>query len=166
MSTSPQGAHNERMQRIIADLKEEIFVELDRRIKETEDHLSQQVSEEVITGVSDQISDISDKVSTEVGEQVTETVEGYIGEEVTRQIRARERLAASMSKNFYSFQQNLQLYYKIPYAVMVISGFLLFWYGGWAIIREIPVLNNGVVALLVGALLLFITGSIYKKLID
>lgn len=139
----------EKLRTIVDDLKEEIFVELDKRIKETEESLSGQISEKL------------EQTGGQLKEHVDERVEG----EVKRQMRAWKKLNRRIKEDLYNFQENLQLHHKIPYATMVIMGFLLFWYGAWAIIRSIPILNNGFIAFAGGVLLLFITGAIYKKLI-
>lgn len=139
-----QEKKKKRLYEILDNLKDEIFVELDQRIKETEETLSAQISE-----------------------QVGEQVEGHVEGEVRRQIRHRAlgKVNKKLRGDFQNFQENLQLYHKIPYAVMVVTGFMFFWYGAWKLIPMIPILNQGPVALVAGMLLLFITGTIYKKLI-
>lgn len=142
--TTQEIENRRRIKKIINNLKEEIFIELDRRIVQMEGSLSGQIGEQ-IEG------------------QVQDKVEG----EVERQIkRARKtNLNFKIKKDFRGFQENLQLYHKIPYGILVVSGVMLFWYGAWGVMREMPVLSNGPIALGLGALLLFITGAIYKKLV-
>lgn len=147
--TEDAKKRQEKLRGIVGGLKEEIFVELDKRIKETEESLSTQITEQF------------EQAGGQLEEQVGEKVEG----EVKRQIRAWKNLNKRVKEDLYNFQENLQAYHKIPYAIMVVMGFLLFWYGAWSVIRVLPILNNGFVALVAGGFLLFVTGSIYKKLI-
>lgn len=146
----------QKLRKITDDLKEEIFVELDRRIRETEESLSGKINKRV------------ERVGERVGEQIEERVGEHVEGEVKRQIKSVQsfkKVNKRFQEDLYNFQENLQIYHKIPYAIMVVFGFLLFWYGAWSIIRVVPILSNGFFALAAGAFLLFVTGSIYKKLI-
>jgi len=141
--TQKQKEERQRiLQEILADLKEDIFVELDRRMRETEESLGEQVSEQI-------------------GEQIGEQVEG----EVKKQVRKWSNRNKKIKNDFREFQENLALRHKILYATMVIVGIMLFWYGALTIIKVVPILNNGIVALSGGIILLAITGVVYKKLV-
>lgn len=122
----------------MGELKKEIFVELDRRIGEVEESLG-------------------DQMSDQVGEQI----EGEVKRQFWRWRKANKKLRSE----FRDFQENLALRHKIPYAVMVVVGVMLFWYGALTIIRITPIINNGIVAFVAGVTLLAITGVVYKKLV-
>jgi hypothetical protein len=96
--------------------------------------------------------------------QVAEKVEGEVEEQVARQIREVKRMDRKVIEAIYSFQQRLQTKHQFVYALLVFTGFLLFWYGGWRIISSIPLFSNGLIAMALGLFLLAVPGAIYKKL--
>lgn len=125
----------EKRQRLLEDLKEEIFVELDRRVKDAEETLSDQITE----------------VEAKVEEYDTRT----------RKLKAYQKIHGG----FQGFQLKFS-YYKVPYAMTVVTGFMLFWYGMWTLLPTISIMNdNAFVPMTIGLFLLFISGATYKKLV-
>ncbi|MFH1978980.1 MAG: hypothetical protein ABII97_01155 [Patescibacteria group bacterium] len=125
------------------------YKEFEKRIKET---VAQQVEEKVAEEVEDWVA-----------QEVEEAVSQEVPAEVSRQM---ERLNRKIALEFNKFQSHLKSRYNFVYASLVISGGMLFWFGAWRILNEIEIFKNGIIPLLVGALFLFITGTLYHKFVE
>jgi quinol-cytochrome oxidoreductase complex cytochrome b subunit len=77
----------------------------------------------------------------------------------------KERLQRLQAKEKY-FMDKLKLRHKITFAFLVFFGINLLWYGMWGIVEEIPFLNNPIVSLIIGAIILVATGYFYENLIS
>lgn len=129
-----------KKEEILEALKEEIFVELDKRIKNTEKSLTEEIHH--------------------VEEVLEEKVEEEFGEHIEKSKAWRKKVREDLQ----SFQTKLS-YYPLIYAAMVVAGFMLFWYGTSTLIPTIPYLSDGPIALLAGLTLLLITGAAHRKLV-
>jgi len=109
--------------------------------------------------------EIVEEVEDLVAREVEEVVAQEVPQEVSRQIKDQlEGLDDKVKKGFYKFQTKIK-YNKVIYAILVISGVMLFWFGAWRIMSQVKIFENGLAALLLGALFLFITGTLYHKLV-
>lgn len=77
----------------------------------------------------------------------------------------KERLQRLQAKEKY-YMDKLKLRHKITFAFLVFFGINLLWYGMWGIVEEIPFLNNPIVSLIIGAIILVATGYFYENLIS
>lgn len=140
----------EKIEKLLEDLKEEIFVELDKRVRITQKEFAGQLSE----------------VETKVEETVQETVQQTVEQTVVQQLRPwRKQVYKKFQGELHEFQNKFS-YYKFPYAATVVVGFMLFWYGMWNLLPQVPYINeNGFLAIALGLGLLFVSGAAYKKLV-
>lgn len=88
-----------------------------------------------------------------------------IAEEVVIRIKRSKDLPSTIKQDILGIQKSLKLHHKIIYLALIFLGVVLVWYGAWTIVAQIPVLNNPVVAIVIGVILLIFTGTIYKELI-
>ena len=65
-----------------------------------------------------------------------------------------------------SYMNKFKLRHKIIFPFLVFFGINLFWYGMWMIVSDIPLLNNPIVALIAGGVILIATGYFYEDLIS
>ncbi|MCD6486580.1 MAG: hypothetical protein J7K35_04565 [Syntrophobacterales bacterium] len=89
-----------------------------------------------------------------------------IGEEVSKRLKAKSHLSEKMTNGVNRFDQDLKLHHKIIYGTLVFLGVVLIWYGLWDIVGMIPILKNPYVAVMAGTILLVMTGTFYKKLLN
>lgn len=122
--------------------------------RETKEYIKEKVSQKVEEKIGETIE--------QTQQQMSEQIKGELGKEVSRQVS--RRIEKIMGDGFLKMQQGIQKY-RLIYGVFVVMGFLLFWYGAWQIIPLIPILREGVVALLIGFLLLIVSGALYYKLV-
>ena len=73
-------------------------------------------------------------------------------------------LTQKIAREITGLQEDLKLHHKILYGVLVFSGLVLIWYGGWRLVEIIPGLRNPFIALGVGVVLLVLTRTLYKNL--
>ena len=78
---------------------------------------------------------------------------------------AKENFLAMLAKE-KKYMNRFKLRHKIIFAFLVFFGINLVWYGMWMIISDIPVLNNPVIALILGVIILIATGFFYENLIS
>ena len=139
----------EKIQKLLDELKQEIFVELDRRVRTAQKEFAGQMG----------------KMETKVGEKVEETVQETVQQTVVQELKPwRKQVYKKFQEELRDFQNKFS-YYKFPYAATVIVGFMLFWYGMWNLLARIPFFGNAVVPLGLGLALLLISGAAYKKLV-
>ena len=62
--------------------------------------------------------------------------------------------------------KRMKLRHKIIFAFVVFFGINLVWYGMWGIVGDIPFLNKPIVSLIIGAIILIVTGFFYENLIS
>jgi hypothetical protein len=161
----------------LAQLRADIYREIDLRVREVEAQLDT-LSEELTTYATTTPnvileasqagaleSELVSKVSNEIGDQVVEEVVGKLEEHFSEQIAQESK--ASRKKIRTEFDQLRSRIQKtnIIWSTMVIIGGWLTWYGAWGIIGKVPVLQQPVVALLCGIMLLTMTGAVYRKLV-
>jgi pilus assembly protein TadC len=79
--------------------------------------------------------------------------------------RLKDALHMLQAKEKY-YMNRLKLRHKITFAFLVFFGINLLWYGMWGIVEDIPFLNNPIVSLIIGALILIATGYFYENLIS
>jgi hypothetical protein len=139
----------DRVEKLLESFKKELFAEFDEKIEAAQKELAGKVSDEMVKQTS---SDIE----TYIEEQVEE--------EVAYQMEVQERLHEKVQRNFKKFQERLQQYHVV-YAFLVAAGFMLFWYGVWQVLGRVEIFKDGILALGIGLVLLFITGAMYKKLV-
>lgn len=144
-----KDASRERIEKLLNSFKEELFVELDEKVEAAQKKITEQVSGEVLKQTS---SDIE----TYIEEQVEE--------EIAYQMEVQERIHERVQRKFKRFQERLQQYHMV-YAFLVATGFMLFWYGVWQVLARVELFKDGLLAVGIGLLLLFVTGAIYKKLV-
>jgi uncharacterized membrane protein len=77
----------------------------------------------------------------------------------------KETLQRLQAKEKY-YMDKLRLRHKITFAFLVFFGINLLWYGMWGIVEDIPFLNNPIVSLAIGAIILVATGYFYENLIS
>lgn len=129
-----------RKDELLEELKEEIFQELDRRISATEKTLSNEIT------------------------HVEEVIEEKYGDELTSHVERSKKWRSKVHEDLEQIQRKIS-YYRLPYAALVVAGFMLFWYGAFNLIPKIPYLSDGVTALIAGLVLLIITGAAHRKLV-
>ncbi len=139
----------DRIEKLLESFKEELFAELEEKIDVAQKELADQVSGEVVK-----------KASSDIETYIEEQVE----EEVTYQMEVQERVHEKVQRKFKKFQEKLQQYHMV-YAFLVATGFMLFWYGVWQVLAQVELFRDGLIAIGIGLVLLFITGAVYKKLV-
>lgn len=139
----------DRVEKLLNSFKEELFAELDEKIEAAQKDLADQVSGEVVK-----------KASSDIETYIEEQVE----DEVFYQMEVQERAHEKVQRKFKKFQEKLQQYHMV-YAFLVATGFMLFWYGVWQVLARVEFFKDGILAISIGLLLLFITGAVYKKLV-
>jgi len=137
----PDDIQKKKKEELLEELKEEIFLELDRRIKSTERSLAKEIT------------------------HVEEVLEEKYVEELTDHLQNTKKWRSRVKEDLQSIQSRLT-YYRLPYAALVVSGFMLFWYGAFNLIPKIPYLSNGATAMIAGLILLLITGAAHRKLVN
>jgi len=88
-----------------------------------------------------------------------------IGKELVEQLNGKGNLRHTAWRSMRLLQKDIKLYHKIIYLVLIFLGLVFTWYGTWTLIARIPIVQNPVVALVVGILMLSFTGTLYQELI-
>ncbi len=73
------------------------------------------------------------------------------------------RTLIAKEKNYIN---KFKLHHKATFAFLVFFGINLLWYGMWAVVSDIPFLNNPIVALITGGIILIVTGYFYDNLVS
>ena len=131
-----------RIEALLDSLKSELSAEIDTKLEKAQDQMLEQTSG-----------------------QIEEYIEAQVEDEVAFQIEVQEQFHHKIQNKFKYFQTRLQEYHII-YAFLVGTGFMLFWFGVWQLLAQLTFFKDGVLPLIIGLLLLFITGAVYKKLVD
>lgn len=65
-------------------------------------------------------------------------------------------------EGIFKMRRGLETHFKILYIAMVFTGVALVWYGIWKGVQSVPILNHPAVAIVVGLILLVLTGRVNK----
>src|SRR5581483_9203054 len=84
-----------------------------------------------------------------------------------------DRLYSEIQEMLQSFQtseksyiKKLKLRHKVIFAFIVFFGINLLWYGMWGLVEEIPFLNIPVISLIIGSIILIVTGFFYENMVS
>lgn len=138
---------SELIDKISEKIKGEMMEEIDKRLKETEETLT---------------DDMSGYVKDHLETQVEEAVEKHID---TEEIKTK-KMHKKIKEDLENFQQHLELSHRVWYTFLAISGVMLFWFGAWKVLFAVPVFENGLIPLAVGLIILFITGRVTRSFVS
>ncbi|MGH7195424.1 MAG: hypothetical protein ACREGA_01450 [Candidatus Saccharimonadales bacterium] len=62
--------------------------------------------------------------------------------------------------DIFRVRKNLKLHHKALFIALVFVGLNFCWFGVWTTIEQIPILNNPLVAIVVGVILLMLAGKV------
>ena len=79
---------------------------------------------------------------------------------ISRGVSELRQLRNKSQQNIFQVRETLRTRYKILYIALVFVGLSLCWYGVWQGVQSIPILNNPIVACIVGLILLSLTGRV------
>lgn len=139
-------------------------------------HIKEEVSqgiEQIEDAVCDQVEDFKEEMTQVIENSFSGQVENMIDQVIDDRVNHRLRkelplhmktMQSHMVKGFYEFQEKLK-YYKMLYGFLVVSGFMLFWFGAFRILAHVPSFDSGVLPTVIGTLLMSLTGTLYYKLV-
>lgn len=115
--------------------------------------------EKAVSGEVESIAkkEIDKKINHHIEKKIDQHIDRALGEEIKKAQR-------SMMQDFYDFQEKLR-YHRVIYGFLVVTGFLLFWFGTWRIMSHIPAFDNGLIPTFLGIFLMSLTGTLYWKLV-
>jgi hypothetical protein len=83
--------------------------------------------------------------------------------EIFQETQKNIQILAKKERNYVN---QFKMHHKITFAFLVFFALNLLWYGMWQIISTLPILKNPIIAVIVGTIILFITGYFYENLIS
>jgi amino acid permease len=72
----------------------------------------------------------------------------------------------SLVKKEQGYVYKFKRHHKMLFAFLVFFAINLLWYGMWGIVSALPLLNNPVIAVIIGTIILIATGYFYENLIS
>ncbi len=92
-------------------------------------------------------------------------------EEAEKRIEQEEKKIEELEEKIEKEEKKIRKMFKITpkdkkflFALLGGIGLVFFWYGAWETIYMIPIINNPLVALFIGLLILTISGIIYSQI--
>lgn len=160
----PKTKEEQKIQKEIEKKVEEKVAEQvgGKLAEQLEEHVAQQIDEKVSQQVEEQVThQVAEQVAKEIEKQVEKKVKQRLPKEIVNQFKIIDK---KIEKGFSKIQESPP-YKNIIYPILVIIGGALFWFGTWRILWDIPELQNGIIPLVAGTVLLIITGAWYSKLV-
>ena len=98
--------------------------------------------------------------------KITSNKDKKVKEELGHFVKKCQGIIRTIVFKEKSYINHFKLHHKIIFAFLVFFGINLVWYGMWEIISKLPWIRNPVTAIVIGAIILIVTGYFYENLIS